>query len=56
MKDAVLCLKAQQVDDLYSIALMTYAMSLVDPSAPFRAQLMDKLDRKAVFRGEWANF
>ena len=56
VKDAVLCLKAQQVDDLYSIALMTYAMSLVDPSAPFRAQLMDKLDRKAVFRGELTNF
>lgn len=51
MKEAVLCLKAQQVGDAYTIALMTYAMSLYDINAPFRAQLMDKLDRLAILKG-----
>jgi len=46
--DAVLCLKAQTVNDTYSIALMTYAMSLYDTAAPFRMDLIDILDRRAI--------
>ena len=53
VKDAVLCLKAQTAEDVYSIALMTFAMSLFDTAAPFRIQLMDKLDRKATFAGRF---
>ena len=54
VQDALRCIDAQtDVDDVYTLALMSYAFTLYDRDGSRRRDVMQKLNQRAVESGEW---
>lgn len=52
IRDALLCLQSQDVNDVYTLAQMAYAYTLYDHTGSRRREVLRKLNQRAIVSGK----